>query len=176
MTIFQPVHVQVKYQRMCPLHPPKLTSVLSIISYRYAEVTSLQIELSTIHKRCVQCVVGLHASDKERGECTASSQHTGIYVISFRCCSIVRLRRSQTRISCHWQTPRDALQQGERAAIPHLHLAPPLGVTPFEFCRDFRHQKTRIHGLSSGVVCVILRLAVSVEHRLVTDRQTHDDS
>ena len=26
---------------------------------------------------------------------------------------------------------------------PNLHLAPPLGVTPFEFCRDFRHQKTR---------------------------------
>jgi len=25
----------------------------------------------------------------------------------------------------------------------HLHLALPLGVTPFEFCRDFRHQKTR---------------------------------
>ena len=22
----------------------------------------------------------------------------------------------------------------------HLHLAPPLGVTPFEFCRDLRHQ------------------------------------
>ena len=27
-------------------------------------------------------------------------------------------------------------------------------------------------GLSCGVVCVILRLAVLVEHRLVTDRQT----
>ena len=42
----------------------------------------------------------------------------------------------------------------------------------FEFCRDFRHQKTRVPGLSCGVVCVILRLAVSVEHRLVTDGQT----
>jgi len=25
------------------------------------------------------------------------------------------------------------------------------------------------------LVCVILRLAVSIKHRLVTDRQTHDD-
>ena len=24
---------------------------------------------------------------------------------------------------------------------PHLRLAPPLGVIPFEFCRDFRRQK-----------------------------------
>jgi len=55
-----------------------------------------------------------------------------------------------------------------------------VGVTPVEFCRDVRHQKTRVHGLLCGVVCVILPLAVSVEHRLATDgqtdRQTHDDS
>jgi len=64
--------------------------------------------------------------------------------------------------------------------LPHLHLAPPLGVAVFEFCRDFQHQKTRIPGLSCSVVCVILRLAVSVEYQLVTDgrmdRQTHDDN
>jgi len=53
--------------------------------------------------------------------------------------------------------------------LPHLHLAPLLGVIPFEFCRDFRHQKT---SPSCGIVCVILRLAVSVEHRLVIDGQT----
>jgi len=57
--------------------------------------------------------------------------------------------------------------------LPHLHLVPPLhGMTPFEFCRDLQHQKTRVPRLSCGVVCVILRLAVSVEHRPVTDRQT----
>jgi len=48
-------------------------------------------------------------------------------------------------------------------------FGPPLGVTPFEFCRNFRHQKTRVHGLSCDVVCVILRLAVLVEDRLMTD-------
>jgi len=54
-----------------------------------------------------------------------------------------------------------------------MHLAPLFRVTLFEFCRDLRRQKTRVPGLSCVVVCVILRLAVSVEHRLVTDRQTH---
>ena len=43
---------------------------------------------------------------------------------------------------------------------PHLHLAPPLGVTPVEFRKDFWRQKTRVPGLSCGVVDVILRLAV----------------
>jgi len=45
-------------------------------------------------------------------------------------------------------------------------------VTPVEFRGDLWLQKTRVPGLSCGVVCVILRLAVLVEHRLVTDRQT----
>ena len=44
-------------------------------------------------------------------------------------------------------------------------------------------QKTRVLGLSRGVVCVILRLAVLIQYRRVTythththtDRQTHDD-
>ena len=61
--------------------------------------------------------------------------------------------------------------------LPHLHLAPPLGVTPFEFRKDFLHQKTRVPGLSCGVVCVFLCLAILVELRLVTDtdRQTDTD-
>jgi len=45
------------------------------------------------------------------------------------------------------------------AAITNLQLAPPLRVTLFEFCRDFPHQKTRVPGLSCGVVCMILCLA-----------------
>jgi len=38
--------------------------------------------------------------------------------------------------------------------LPHQYLAPLLRVTPFE---DFWLQKTRVPGLSCGVVCVILR-------------------
>ena len=47
---------------------------------------------------------------------------------------------------------------------PNLHLAPPQGMIPVEFRRDLWRQKTRIPGLSCGVVCVTLRLAVLVEH------------
>jgi len=54
----------------------------------------------------------------------------------------------------------------------HLHLAPPLGVTPFEFWWVFFIRELESHGLSCGVVCAILRLTVSVEHRLVTDKRT----
>jgi len=42
-------------------------------------------------------------------------------------------------------------------------------MTPVEFREDLWRQKTRVHGLSCGVVCVILRFAVLVELRLVTD-------
>jgi len=46
-------------------------------------------------------------------------------------------------------------------------------VIPVEFRGDLWLQKTRVPGLSCGVVCVILRLAVLVEHRLVTERRTN---
>jgi len=46
------------------------------------------------------------------------------------------------------------------------------GVTPVEFRGDLCLQKTTVPRLSCGVVCVILRLAVLVELRLVTDRRT----
>ena len=44
-----------------------------------------------------------------------------------------------------------------------------VGVTPVEFRGDLWHQKTRVPGVSCGVVYVILRFAVLVERRLVTD-------
>ena len=41
---------------------------------------------------------------------------------------------------------------------------------------DCWRQKTRVPELLYGVICVmILRLAILVEHRLVTDRRSHDD-
>ena len=47
-----------------------------------------------------------------------------------------------------------------------------VGVTPVEFRGDLWHQKTRLPGVSCGVVCVILLFAGLVEYRLVTDGQT----
>ena len=58
------------------------------------------------------------------------------------------------------------------AVWSHLHLAPPQGVIPVEFRGDLCIPKTRVSGLSCGVVYVILRLAVLVELRLVTDTDT----
>jgi len=57
------------------------------------------------------------------------------------------------------------------------NLQPAFGTsvegTPFEFCQDFRHQTTRVPGLSCGILCVFLCLAVSVEDWLVTDGRTN---
>ena len=55
---------------------------------------------------------------------------------------------------------------------PFLHLTPPQGVTPVDVRGHLWRQKTRVPGLPYGVVYEILRLAVLVEHRLVTDRRT----
>ena len=57
-----------------------------------------------------------------------------------------------------------------------LHLATPWGLTPVEFHRDLWRQNTTASELSCSVVCMILCLAILVEHRLVTDRQTQGHS
>jgi len=49
-------------------------------------------------------------------------------------------------------------------------------VTPVEFRGDLWHQKTRVPGVSCGVVCVILHFAVLVELRLVTDGHRQTDT
>ena len=46
-------------------------------------------------------------------------------------------------------------------------------MTPVEFRGDLWRQKTRVPGLSCGVVYVILCLAVLIELRLVTDWHRH---
>jgi len=59
--------------------------------------------------------------------------------------------------------------------LPHMHWAPHLGVTPFEFCQDFWHKKTTvpgISGISCGIICLILSLANFRQYRHVTDTQT----
>ena len=56
--------------------------------------------------------------------------------------------------------------------LPDLIFGAPVGSDPVEFRGDLWHQKTRVPGVSCGLVCVILSLAVLVEHRLVTDTDT----
>jgi len=89
--------------------------------------------------------------------------------------SVINLRPSEVDNACDGRRFRLIASYLSKLAnfdLPDLHLPPSLEVIPLEFCRDLRRQKTRVPGLSCGVVYVILRLAVSVEHRLVTDRQT----
>ena len=76
-----------------------------------------------------------------------------------------------TRSSAVAEGPRDASCQLKSCHLPR-NSAETAYTTPVEFRGDLWHQKTRLPGLSCGVVCVILRLAVLVELRLVTDRQT----
>ena len=77
-------------------------------------------------------------------------------------------------VSIYYRFPDIAGYQSKVADFdpPHLHSAPSQGVTAVEFRGDLWHQKTRVPGLSCGVVCVILCLAVLVELRLVTDTDT----
>ena len=56
---------------------------------------------------------------------------------------------------------------------PYLHLAPPQRLNRVEFRGNLWHQKTRFPGLSCSIVCVIRRLAILVDLRLVTDRHRH---
>jgi len=53
---------------------------------------------------------------------------------------------------------------------PHLHLSPPI---PFEFRRELWCQNTRVKGLSYGIICVILHLAVLIQYWRVTDTHVH---
>ena len=48
----------------------------------------------------------------------------------------------------------------------------PVGGDPGRISRRSLASETTVFGVSCGVVCVILRLAVLVEHRLVTDGRT----
>jgi len=61
-----------------------------------------------------------------------------------------RLRRSTFRVIARCSSK-----------VVNLHLALPLGLTQFEFCRDLQHQKIRVPGLSCGVLCVVLCFTVS---------------
>ena len=48
-------------------------------------------------------------------------------------------------------------------------------VIPFEFRHVLWCQKTRVPALSCGVICVILRLAILIQYRSVTDTHTQTD-
>ena len=56
--------------------------------------------------------------------------------------------------------------------LPHSHLTPSLGVTPFEFLDEFFIPKLRVLGLSVGEDFVILACVVFTQCQRVTDGRT----
>jgi len=62
--------------------------------------------------------------------------------------------------TCHFFERSTGMSPAERPMIYHCSTQPTWDTV------------CRVPGLSCDVVCVILRLAVSAEHRLVTDGQT----
>ena len=77
-------------------------------------------------------------------------------------------------ISYHFRDIASYLSKVADFTQRHLYLAPPEGVIPVEFLEDRWAEKTRVLGLSCGVVCVSLHLAVLVQFRLMTDRLIQD--
>ena len=62
-------------------------------------------------------------------------------------------------------TYRETLVENRQFELTPRLFGDPLCVTPLEFGRHVWHQQTtRVPGLSYGVVCVILRLAVLVQY------------
>ena len=51
---------------------------------------------------------------------------------------------------------------------PHLHFFAPVQGDPVRILCDLWHHKARVSGLSCGMICVILCLAILIQYRSVT--------
>jgi len=58
--------------------------------------------------------------------------------------------------------------------LPKIGTA--VGLTLLDYRGDHWPHKTRVSGLSYGIFCVILHLAILIQYWHVMDRQTHDHS
>ena len=132
--------------------------------------TKFEVPLWRYERRCKMSKIGWFQVVRGHIRSSPMSVCSGAHMIS---------DSSLIETASVWYRFRDTASYLSKFAnfdLPHnLHLAPPFGVTPFEFRKDFWRQKTRVPGLSCSVVCVFLCLAVLVEHRLVTDRRTRTD-
>ena len=50
--------------------------------------------------------------------------------------SVIKLRPNSVDNACDGRRFRAIARKSPILTYPHLHMAPPLGVTPFEFCRN----------------------------------------
>jgi len=76
---------------------------------------------------------------------------------------LFNFNRSYASILYRFKVIASYLMNVDDYNLPHLHLSPQHGVTPFKFHRYLWYQKTRVPVLSCGGVCVIVSLAVLIE-------------
>jgi len=139
-------------------------------SRRYTGDTHNSCVVGLFMTHCLQLNLQLHTIGLFRTCCTSS-----FCTVAWQLARFQLTRRITRSLGDRWASCRDIASYLSKVAdfdSPHLHLAPQQGVIPVEFRRVLWHQKTTLPELSYGVVCVILRLAVLVEHRLVTDWRT----
>jgi len=72
-----------------------------------------------------------------------------------------RLPFSRQRIIC----------RKSRNVLPHVYLAPPWGWSDWNFSKSLASEN-RIPWAATRLVCVMICLAILIEHRLVIDRRT----
>jgi len=81
--------------------------------------------------------------------------------------------RNYASILCSFRVIASYLSKFADFDLPHLHLVLPLGVIPFRFRGDLWQKKTRVPEFSCDIACMIICLAVLIQFRRVTDRQTN---
>jgi len=172
--MFQIIYVITKENKLLPPYPPHLKNVTAI-PYK---MQNLFIWLKVMWHSTTLCWNSANLAAR-RFRNSSVSRIGARYTRS--CSTGIQTRLYQPHLRWTWsKTPAFKL--------PHLHLAPLLGWPRLSFAEIFGRGKPRVPGISCGVVCVILRLAVLVEHWLVrrrqpdrrtnrpTNRQTHNDS
>ena len=136
--------------------------------------TKFEVYLHPLFRRCKVWKVGWFEVVRGHPRSLAMSPFDGAHAISYS--SLIETMR---HLVPFWRYGELFVEIRRLYPTPPVFGAPVgLGVTPFEFRKDFWRQKTRVPGLSCGVVCVILSVAVLIQYRLVTDGQTdrHTDT
>jgi len=125
---------------LVPAHPdsPGQRAVKWLLCTWASDLYPLQHYTITILTRA-QCYLLQASAVAEKPTRCAASQRTCCKQISWML-SVINLRPKLTMLDVK---SRQFAATTRAFNLPHLHLVAPLGVTPFEFCQDFRHQKTR---------------------------------
>ena len=104
--------------------------------------------------------------------CLVTQDHWNVTIRYSAYDFLFTFNRNYVSIMYHLQDAVSFFVESRRFHLPHLHLPPSLGVTPFEFQDNLWNQKTRVPGLSCGAVYIIQCSAVLIQYQNMTDIQT----